>query len=121
VARAEGIELPADIVARTLALHQTFPRSMYASMAHDLANGRPLELDSFRLRRAGRPVVSGRDGFRRVAQFAKVFFRKATAACAALSRARLLPSTVAPTAPQPFSAAANAGPCKRVPVVRSYA
>jgi 2-dehydropantoate 2-reductase len=47
VARAEGIELPADIVARTLALHQSFPRTMYASMYHDLAKGRPLELDSF--------------------------------------------------------------------------
>lgn len=47
VARAEGVELPADIVPRTLALHQSFPKSMYASMYHDLAKGRPLELDSF--------------------------------------------------------------------------
>jgi 2-dehydropantoate 2-reductase len=47
VARAQGVELPADIVARTLALHQTFPKTMYASMYHDLAKGRPLELDSF--------------------------------------------------------------------------
>lgn len=47
VARAEGVELPADIVARTLALHQSFPKTMYASMYHDLAKGRPLELDSF--------------------------------------------------------------------------
>ena len=39
-------------------------------------------------------------------QFANVFFRKPTAACAALSRARALPSTVAPTAPQFLSAAA---------------
>ena len=47
VAQAEGVDLPVDIVARTLALHQSFPRSMYASMYHDLAKGRPLELDSF--------------------------------------------------------------------------
>jgi 2-dehydropantoate 2-reductase len=47
VANAEGVELPADIVQRTLALHQSFPKSMYASMYHDLAKGRPLELDSF--------------------------------------------------------------------------
>ena len=47
VARAEGVEMPADIVPRTLALHQSFPKTMYASMYHDLAKGRPLELDSF--------------------------------------------------------------------------
>jgi 2-dehydropantoate 2-reductase len=47
VAKAEDIELPADIVSRTLALHQSFPKTMYASMYHDLAKGRPLELDSF--------------------------------------------------------------------------
>lgn len=47
LAQAEGIGLPADIVARTLALHQSFPKTMYASMYHDLAKGRPLELDSF--------------------------------------------------------------------------
>ena len=56
VAQAEGIELPADIVARTLALHQSFPRTMYASMYHDLAKGRPLELDSF----SGHVVRRGR-------------------------------------------------------------
>lgn len=47
VAQAEGVALPADIVERSLALHQTFPKTMYASMYHDLAKGRPLELDSF--------------------------------------------------------------------------
>jgi len=47
LAQAEGVELPADIVARTLALHQSFPKTMYASMYHDLAKRRPLELDSF--------------------------------------------------------------------------
>lgn len=46
VAQAEGVDLPADIVASTLALHQSFPKTMYASMYHDLARGRPLELDS---------------------------------------------------------------------------
>ncbi|MEN9630955.1 MAG: hypothetical protein RJA10_4183 [Pseudomonadota bacterium] len=56
VAQAEGIELPADIVARTLALHQSFPPTMYASMYHDLAKGRPLELDSF----SGHVVRRGR-------------------------------------------------------------
>jgi 2-dehydropantoate 2-reductase len=56
VAHAEGIELPDDIVARTLALHQSFPRTMYASMYHDLAKGRPLELDSF----SGHVVRRGR-------------------------------------------------------------
>ncbi len=56
VARAEGVELPADIVRRTLALHQSFPKTMYASMYHDLAKGRPLELDSF----SGHVVRRGR-------------------------------------------------------------
>ena len=56
VAQAEGVELPADIVARTLALHQSFPPTMYASMYHDLAKGRPLELDSF----SGHVVRRGR-------------------------------------------------------------
>ncbi|MFN0185591.1 MAG: ketopantoate reductase family protein [Aquabacterium sp.] len=56
VAQAEGITLPADIVARSLALHQSFPKTMYASMYHDLARGRPLELDSF----SGHVVRRGR-------------------------------------------------------------
>lgn len=47
VGRAEGIDLPADISDRALKLHQGFPPSMYASMYHDLARGRRLELDSF--------------------------------------------------------------------------
>jgi 2-dehydropantoate 2-reductase len=57
VARAEGVELPDDIVARSLALHQSFPKTLYASMYHDLAKGRPLELDSF----SGHIVRRGRD------------------------------------------------------------
>lgn len=56
VARAQGIVLPEDIVERTLALHQGFPKTMYASMYHDLARGRPLELDSF----SGHVVRRGR-------------------------------------------------------------
>ena len=56
VAKAEGFALPDDIVARTLAMHQSFPKNMYASMYHDLAKGRPLELDSF----SGHVVRRGR-------------------------------------------------------------
>jgi 2-dehydropantoate 2-reductase len=56
VAQAEGVELPTDIVARTMSLHQSFPDTMYASMYHDLAKGRPLELDSF----SGHVVRRGR-------------------------------------------------------------
>lgn len=56
LAQAEGIALPADIVERTLALHQSFPKTMYASMYHDLARGRPLELDSL----SGHVVRRGR-------------------------------------------------------------
>ena len=47
VGRAEGIDLPADIADRALKLHQGFPPSMYASMYHDVARGRRLELESF--------------------------------------------------------------------------
>lgn len=46
VAEAQGIPMPADIVERTLAMHQNFPPNMYASMYHDLARGRRIELDS---------------------------------------------------------------------------
>ena len=46
VGRAMGIALPADAVQRALAQHQAFPKTMYASMYHDLAKGRPMELDS---------------------------------------------------------------------------
>lgn len=37
VARALGIALPTDIAQCGLALHQSFPKTMYASMYHDLA------------------------------------------------------------------------------------
>jgi 2-dehydropantoate 2-reductase len=46
VARAAGIALPDDAGARALAMHQSFPKTMFASMYHDVAKGRPLELDS---------------------------------------------------------------------------
>ena len=46
LARAQNIALPDDVVERALAIHQSFPKTMYASMYHDLAKGRPLELDS---------------------------------------------------------------------------
>jgi 2-dehydropantoate 2-reductase len=47
VARAQGIAMPADVGAQELKRHQTFPPGMYASMYHDLARGRPIEIDSF--------------------------------------------------------------------------
>lgn len=46
VGRALGIALPTDISQQGLALHQSFPKTMYASMYHDLAKGRPMEFDS---------------------------------------------------------------------------
>jgi 2-dehydropantoate 2-reductase len=36
----------ADIAQRGLTLHQSFPKTMYALMYHDLAKGRPMERDS---------------------------------------------------------------------------
>jgi len=62
VARAEGIAMPGDAAERTLAMHQAFSKTMFASMYHDLAKGRPLELDSLsgallrRARALGVPV-----------------------------------------------------------------
>ena len=46
VAKASGIALPDDIVEEHLRNHQNFPPQMYASMYHDLARGRRLELES---------------------------------------------------------------------------
>ena len=45
LARAQGIALPADVAQRALAMHQSFPKTMYASMFHDVAKGKPMELD----------------------------------------------------------------------------
>ena len=57
LARAQGIRVPDDVVERALAIHQAFPKGMYASMYHDLARGRPLELDSL----SGYVVRKGRE------------------------------------------------------------
>ena len=46
VAHALGITLPAGAAERMLAVHQSFPKTMYASMYHDIARGKPMELDS---------------------------------------------------------------------------
>ncbi len=45
LARAQGIALPVDAALRALAMHQSFPKTMYASMYHDVARGKPMELD----------------------------------------------------------------------------
>ena len=57
VAHALGIALPDDVAARALALHQSFPKTMYASMYHDVAKGKPMELDSL----SGYIVRKGRE------------------------------------------------------------
>ena len=57
LARALGIAVPDDIEQRSLKVHQSFPKTMYASMFHDLAKGRPLELDSL----SGHVVRKGRE------------------------------------------------------------
>jgi len=46
VARAAGIAMPDDAADRALAMHQAFPKTMFASMYHDLAKGKSMELDS---------------------------------------------------------------------------
>ncbi len=57
VARAAGISLPPDAAERALAMHQSFPKTMYASMYHDIAKGKSMELDSL----SGYVVSKGRD------------------------------------------------------------
>ena len=57
LARAQGIALPADAADRALAMHQSFPKTMYASMYHDVAGGKPMELDSL----SGYIVRKGRE------------------------------------------------------------
>ncbi|MCB1509744.1 MAG: 2-dehydropantoate 2-reductase [Hyphomicrobiaceae bacterium] len=47
IGQAEGVNLASDIIERSVALTETFPPDMYASMYHDLAAGKPLELESF--------------------------------------------------------------------------
>ena len=46
VARASGIELPDDFAEQNVARHRKFPADMYASMYHDLARGRRIEVES---------------------------------------------------------------------------
>ena len=49
--------MAADAADRALAMHQTFPKTMYASMYHDIARGKPMELDSL----SGLVVRRGRE------------------------------------------------------------
>ncbi len=46
VARARGVPLPADVVARTLAFIDALPESATASMQRDIMEGRPSELEA---------------------------------------------------------------------------
>lgn len=46
VGRALGVKLAADVVEKSLQGHRNFPPTMYASMYHDLARGRRMELES---------------------------------------------------------------------------
>ena len=55
VGRAAGAKLPDAIERHALALLQSFPAHMYASMYHDLQGGKPLELDGL----SGHIVRSG--------------------------------------------------------------
>ena len=55
VGRAAGAKLPDAIERDSLALLQSFPPHMYASMYHDLQGGKPLELDGL----SGHVVRSG--------------------------------------------------------------
>ena len=57
VARAQNITMPEDVAEQALRMHQSFPPKMYASMYHDLARGRRLELDSL----SGVVVQRGRE------------------------------------------------------------
>jgi len=57
VAKASAVPLPGDIVEQQLQNHQKFPPGMYASMYHDLARGRRLELESL----SGLIVRKGRE------------------------------------------------------------
>ncbi len=57
LARAQGIALPDDAAERAVAMHQGFPKTMYASMYHDVAKGKPMELDSL----SGYIVRKGRE------------------------------------------------------------
>ncbi|QQS13106.1 MAG: 2-dehydropantoate 2-reductase [Rhodospirillales bacterium] len=56
VARAQGVALPDDIEASTLARLKGFPPGMYASMYHDIARGGPIEVEGL----SGHIVREGR-------------------------------------------------------------
>ncbi len=45
LARARGISVTEDIVETSIARSKAFPTDMFASMYHDLARGRPMELE----------------------------------------------------------------------------
>ena len=57
VAQRLGVQLPEDIVEWQVENHRKFPADMYASMYHDLARGRRLELESL----SGLIVRKGRE------------------------------------------------------------
>lgn len=57
IARAMGVTLPDDIVEWQVRNHQSFPADMFASMYHDVARGRRLELESL----SGLIVRKGRE------------------------------------------------------------
>ena len=57
VAKRLGVKLPADIVEWQVQNHRNFPADMYASMYHDLARGKRLELESL----SGLIVRKGRE------------------------------------------------------------
>ncbi len=46
VGRAHGVDLPEDVVEKSMNVHKGFPKHMYASMYHDIARGRRMELES---------------------------------------------------------------------------
>lgn len=57
VAKGRGVPLPSDIFERSLAHAESLPPDMYASMYHDLSQGRRLELESL----SGAIVRMGRE------------------------------------------------------------
>lgn len=61
LARAEGVTLPGDVVDRVMAMARTLPAEGRTSTAHDLALGRPLEIDHLCGAVARRGVALGLD------------------------------------------------------------
>ena len=56
VARALGVDLPADIEQTWVGRFKGFPAGMYASMYHDIAKGGPIEIEGL----SGHIVREGR-------------------------------------------------------------